>query len=269
MNRDFKNKLSVLFIFASFLFFNASYAATPSEVGIIVLHGKGGSPNFPVLQKFESKMLDKGYAVVIPRFPWGGKKGKADYSGNLKDAFEIISSEITKLKQDGRKIIVLAGHSMGTPGAVAYAINHTDVDALIGMAPGHFVGSNFHNDFTSFEVNKAKQMVADGQGNETLNIEDYNSGNRRFKMTVKAEDYLSFFDPNGPMNLGVNLEKIGTTPFLWVAPNGDPVTQKGQAKEYFSKAPSNEKSKFVKIEAEHKNAPIKGVKVIHQWISDL
>ena len=56
MNRDFKNKLSVLFIFASFLFFNASYAATPSEVGIIVLHGKGSSPNFPVLQKFESKM---------------------------------------------------------------------------------------------------------------------------------------------------------------------------------------------------------------------
>ena len=76
MNRDFKNKLSVLFIFASFLFFNASYAATPSEVGIIVLHGKGSSPNFPVLQKFESKMLDKGYAVVIPRFPWGGKKVK-------------------------------------------------------------------------------------------------------------------------------------------------------------------------------------------------
>jgi hypothetical protein len=36
-------------------------------------------------------------------------------------------------------------------------------------------------------------MVADGQGNETLNIEDYNSGNRRFKMTVKADDYLSFF----------------------------------------------------------------------------
>ncbi len=245
------------------------YAAPVSEVGIIVLHGKGGSPNFYILEKFTSKMSEKGYAVIVPRFQWGGAKGKADYSGSLDDAFKVLDQEISKLKQLGRKKIILAGHSMGTPVAIAYLRNHPGVDGVIGIAPGHFVGSTFHDKFVYFDVKKARQAVESGAGGDPLRVEDYNSGGRRFQMDVKANDYLSFFDPDGPMNFESSIQKMGSTPFLWIAPDADPVTKSGMASDYFSKAPKTPKSKFIEIEAEHINAPVKGIKEIHQWILDL
>jgi pimeloyl-ACP methyl ester carboxylesterase len=251
------------------LLLTSGYAATPSEVGIVFLHGKGGNPNFHILEKFTSKMSEKGYEVIVPKFPWGGSKGKADYSGSLDDAFKVLDQEISKLKELGRKKIILAGHSMGTPVAIAYLSKNPSVDGVIGIAPGHFVGSTFHDKFVYFDVKKARKAVESGAGGDPLRVEDYNSGRRRFQMDVKAKDYLSFFDPDGPMNFASSLQKMGSTPFLWIAPDADPVTKSGMASDYFSKAPKTPKSKFIEIEAEHINAPVKGIKEIHQWILDL
>ena len=214
-------------------------------------------------------MFDQGYLVVAPKLPWGGAKGKAEYSGSLSDAFSILEEEIRKLRAAGRKTIVLVGHSMGTPAATAYAVTHPDIAGIIGVAPGHFVGSRFHDKFSFFDVRKARDSVSSGRPDELISVEDYNSGSRRFQMSVKANDFLSFFDPEGPFNFSAALQKIGSVPFLWIAPNADPVTKSGQASEYFSTAPKNAKSKFVEVEAEHINAPVKGIKNIHAWLSEL
>ena len=245
------------------------FAAAPSDVGIVLLHGKGGSPNFHILEKFVFKMEDKGYAVVAPKLPWGGSKGKADYSGDLTDAFGTLDTEIEKLKAAGRKTIVLVGHSMGVPAAMAYAGVHPDVAGVVGVAPGHLVGSRFHDKFVYFDVRKARELVSRGARDEPVSVEDYNSGNRRFQLNVRAKDYLSFFDPEGPFNFESLIRSIGGVPFLWIAPGADPVTTSGQASAYFSKAPKNAKSKFVEVEAEHINAPVKGIKDIHAWLSEL
>jgi pimeloyl-ACP methyl ester carboxylesterase len=264
-----KKVCSLLSFLALLLTSSISNAASPSDVGIVLLHGKGGGPTFQVLVDFASEMTAKGYKVTAPKLPWSGKKGKAEYTGSLDDTFEIIKGEIESLRQSGRKKIVIAGHSMGAAGAVAFAASGLFVDGLVGMAPGHFPGSDFHNKFVFFDVKRAKQMVSDGIGHQRLQVEDYNSGGRRFKMEVVAKDYLSLFDPQGPMNFGSSIEKLGETPLLWVAPDSDPVTKQGWAKEYFLMAPKNSRSKYIEINAEHINAPLKGVEVIHEWISDL
>ena len=251
------------------LFAVPGLAAAPSDVGIVLLHGKGGSPHFHILEKFASRMADKGYAVAAPQLPWAGTKGKADYSGDLTDAFNILDTEIEKLKASGRKTIVLVGHSMGTPAALAYAGAHPEIAGVVGVAPGHLVGSQFHNKFVFFDVRKARESVSKGAREELVSVEDYNSGNRRFQLNVRAKDYLSFFDPEGPFNFESVLRSIGKVPFLWIAPNADGVTTSGQASEYFSKAPKNPISKFVDVEAEHVNAPLKSIKEIHAWLSEL
>ncbi len=251
------------------LFATPIFAAAPPDVGIILLHGKGGSPKFHILEKFVAKMADKEYLVVAPQFPWSGANGKAEYSGNLSDAFSIIDQEIGKLKASGRKTIVLVGHSMGTPAATTYAATHPEVAGIIGVAPGHFVGSGFHDKFSFFDVRKARESGTRGASDEVISVEDYNSGNRRFQINVKASNYLSFFDPEGPFNFESALQNIGDVPFLWLAPAADPVTKSGQASMYFSKTPKNAKSKFVEVEAEHINAPLKGIKDIHTWLAEL
>jgi len=254
---------------AIFLLAFPSLAADPSEVGIVLLHGKGSNPNFHIHQKFMAAMSDRGYAVVVPKFPWGGAKGKADYSGDLTDAFNTLDSEVKKLRDSGRKTIVLVGHSMGAPAAAAYAGFHPDIAAVIGIAPGHFVGSRFHEKFTYFDVRKARDSVSKGKSEELINVEDYNSGNRRFQLNVKSKDYLSFFDPEGPFNFELLLRNLGQVPFLWVAPDADPLTKNGQAFEYFSKTPKNDKSKFIKIHAKHVNAPVESTNDIYAWLSEL
>ncbi len=247
-----------------------AYAAIPSDVGIVLLHGKGGSPKFHILEKLISKMSEKGYAVTAPRFPWAGVKGAAEYSGNLIDGFDIVERAIAELRTSGRKTIVLIGHSMGAVSAVAYVVQRSGVSGVVGVAPGHLVGDEFHNRFVDSDVKKAQEAVANGAGEKLMVFRDYNSGRRRFDISVKAGDYLSFFDPKGPLNFGKALAKMGGVPFLWIAPNEDPVTTSGRASAYFSKVPqTSEKSRFIEIEAKHINAPLKGIKDIHRWISAL
>jgi len=262
-------RIGLISIFMSFIFSVSVFAASPSDVGIILLHGKGAKPELKKYEKLDGKLSAEGYSVVVPRMPWSGHKGKADYNGSLSDAFVSIEKEVRNFRDQGKTTVVLVGHSMGTAGALAYAKHRGGIDGVIGVAPGHFPGSDsFHKDFVFFDVKKAKQMVEEGKATKSLKVEDYNSGSRRFKMTVVAEDYLSMFDPEGPMSVDDNLKGLGETPFLWVAPTHDPVTSKKSSK-YFGMAPKNPKSKLVKIDAEHKNAPPKAFGEIHKWISEL
>jgi pimeloyl-ACP methyl ester carboxylesterase len=264
-----KNFWKIFSLILIIFFMPPSYAAPPNEVGIILLHGKGSSPRFHILDTFKAKLMEMGYQVSVPQFPWAGKKGKANYSGDLEDAFKIITSEVTTLKNSGRKKIILAGHSMGTPAAIAFVVANSGVDGVIGIAPGHFVDTDFHKDFTSSDISKARKMTASGEGDNLIDVKDYNSGGRRFELKVKVKDYLSFFDPTGAMNLSKALQNIGNKPLLWIAPNNDPVTKKGWAKTYYSKIPDNVRSKYIVIDAEHINAPVKGIKQIHKWIEGL
>ena len=262
-------RIGLITLFMSFIFSVSVFAASPSDVGIILLHGKGAKPELNKYEELDGDLSSEGYSVVVPRMPWAGHKGKADYSGSLNDAFSTIEKEVTNFRNLGKTKIVLVGHSMGTAGALAYTKHRGGIDGVIGVAPGHFPGSDkFHLKKVMSDVRKARQMKADGKENKTLEITDYNSGKRSFAMTVVANDYLSFFDPEGPMNVDENIKGLGDVPFLWVAPIHDFVTKK-KADKYFSMAPSNPKTKLVKIDAGHKLAPLKAFGEIHKWISEL
>ena len=262
-------KISLISLFMSFIFSVSVFAASPSEVGIILLHGKGAKPELNKYERLDDDLSSEGYSVVVPRMPWAGHKGKAEYGASLNDAFSTIEKEVTNFRNQGKTKIVLVGHSMGTAGALAYTKHRGGIDGVIGVAPGHFPGSDkFHLKKVMSDVREARQMKDDGKGNEALEVTDYNSGKRSFTMTVVANDYLSFFDPEGPMNVDENIKGLGDVPFLWVAPIHDFVTKK-KADKYFSMAPSNPKTKLVKIDAGHKLAPSKAFGEIHKWITEL
>jgi pimeloyl-ACP methyl ester carboxylesterase len=60
----------------------------------------------------------------------------------LNDAFSTIEKEVTNFRNQGKTKIVLVGHSMGTAGALAYTKHRGGIDGVIGVAPGHFPGSD-------------------------------------------------------------------------------------------------------------------------------
>jgi predicted alpha/beta-hydrolase family hydrolase len=82
-----KRVYSLLSFLALLLTSSISNAALPSDVGIVLLHGKGGGPTFRVLVDFASEMTARGYKVTTPKLPWSGKKGRAEYTGVMTHRF--------------------------------------------------------------------------------------------------------------------------------------------------------------------------------------
>jgi len=91
-------RIGLISIFMSFIFSVSVFAASPSDVGIILLHGKGAKPELKKYEKLDGKLSAEGYSVVVPRMPWSGHKGKADYNGSLSDAFVSIEKEVRNFR---------------------------------------------------------------------------------------------------------------------------------------------------------------------------
>lgn len=128
------NALGILGVLLAFAFASASTSAQ-ERIGVLMLHGKNpGSnmdPNFgPMKGVFEKQS----WLAVYPDMPWSRFRY---LDGNLDKAMEEIAGHVKGLREKGATKIVVAGHSLGVPMAMAYAARGGDVDALVQLAPGH------------------------------------------------------------------------------------------------------------------------------------
>ncbi len=86
---------------------------------------------------------------------------------------------------------------------------------------------------------------------------------------MRAEVYLSWFDPNGPANMPVNTANLKPgTPLLWIIGKKDLMFDKGE-NYAFSMAPSNPKNAYIVVKGGHKDTPQKGKAEIINWLNSL
>ena len=123
---------------------------------------------------------------------WSGRRlYNVDYPTALKE----IEQEVQQLRAKGAKRVVVAGQSMGSNAAVAYASSGFDLDGLVVLSPGHFPEGGMGKRLRS-SYERAKSMVAANRGADPDSFEDINQGKQRsIKMT--AGNYVSYFDPDG------------------------------------------------------------------------
>lgn len=243
----------------------AGYAA--GQVGVVLLHGKTSGPNWQGTQSLVGSLENAGYQVLVPELPWSRQRYiDADFDAAMRE----IDGQVKALRGKGAQRIVLAGHSMGCPAAMAYAARHGGVDALVLLAPGHVPSryyGNSRNTVVRESIDKARDMVAKGEGDiPNRAFSDINQG-KQLNVFASARTYLSYFDPASEAEMSVTAPRIpARVPVLWVIGSRDPLFAAGRAY-VFDKLPAEPKSRYLEIDADHLTTPAVAAGQVVEWIA--
>ena len=253
------------------LILSSCFAFAQEKIAVVLMHGKqGGGPRDTSLDILYRKLQDAGMLVIKPEMPWSFNRF---IDGNWDTAIHEIKSHLEKVKQSGATKVVLIGHSLGSPAAMSYAARHADVDAIALLAPGHV--PYYYSLCIPFSpikmcavkegVEFARKEVELGNADKKQALTDINQG-RRNVVWMTPRDYLSYFEPTSDAEMAVTAPKIAADiPVLWVIGNGDYLIREGR-KYVFDKLPSNSKSQYLEVSANHITTPAVASDQIVNWV---
>ncbi len=260
-----KRLLSVfLLVFALFTGETAKgLAQNKSSVGVILLHGKAGSPRGHIA-KLASELRNHGYEVSTPTMPWA--TGEI-YSASFKECLEMIADEVKSLREKGIQTIVIGGHSLGAHMALAYAGTDNTLAGLILLAPAHYPETYANRKKTVMDsLENAKALMDKGEGGEKVYFNDMSNG-EEITVLAKPKNYLSFLDPDGPGRMSAAVRSLKrSVPVLLIAEKKALVDPKEAV---FDRLPKNEKSRFVQSGAGHMDVPDSSSGEVLSWLKSL
>lgn len=258
-------RLAAVLLLGSGALFPAPLSADNATIGVVLMHGKWGSPSRNI-DGLAGALEAKGFLVATPEMPWSGRRL---YDKSADEAMAEIDAEVAKLREKGAKRIVIAGHSLGAAGALAYA-SRNPVDAVVAIAPGHIPEGKRYAVVLGDSVNKAKELVAAGKGDEGEWFGDLNTGNRRDNIKVTPRSYVSYFDPDGPMRFSRNTAGVkGGAPVLWIVPQGEEQPLRDAVLRFYERLPANPNNKLVQPGGGHIAAPGNARSDIIAWIESV
>jgi len=142
-------------------FAQSAVAQNPSSaIGVVIMHGKGGSPT-RFVAGLASFLEQKGYLVANLEMPWSGSR---EYNATVEAAEKEVDAAIDSLRAKGAVKVFVAGHSQGGLFAIYYGGKHP-VDGIIAIAPGGNVATPIYRREVGPSVEQARRLIADGKGN--------------------------------------------------------------------------------------------------------
>lgn len=247
---------------------NEAMAQGADKIGVLMLHGKNpGSAQDPNFRSVLFRLEREGMVASMPDMPWSRLRY---IDGNWDQAMQEVQKHVVALRDKGAKKIVLMGHSMGCPAALSYASRKQDVNALVLFAPGH-IPRGYYEFAQLAEVRKsidlARSLVQASKGDTRERFTDINQG-RPLQLTMTANDFLSYFDPNSDADMGVTAAKMpAQIPVLTVIGTADPLFS--LARSYFhDKLPPNPRTQFLEVTANHISTPEVAKEQAISWIRE-
>jgi pimeloyl-ACP methyl ester carboxylesterase len=243
-------------------------ALAQSPLGVIVLHGKQGTPTGNQgLSVIAANLQSAGHKVVVPAAPWG-RGGWETINVTVEEALAQLDGYAAQLRAQGAGRIVVIGHSLGACVGLAYAVERGNLAGLVMLAPGHNPAGRYRNDKARAEVDRAHALVQQGKGNETMSGGDSNQGNN-ITMSVRAAVYWSWHNPNGLASMPAEAPRLpATTPLLLVIGEKDPSFARTEGMIY-RPAAKHPYSKYVTNGANHFETPMAATKVVTDWVNGL
>lgn len=234
-----------------------------SGLGVVLLHGKGGTPT-SMIEGLSESLRKEGALVDAPELPWSARR---IYDATYEQALAEIDAAVERLKAAGAMRIVVAGHSLGANAAIGYAARREGLFAVIALAPGHLPEAWALRLRTGSAVARARQMVAAGQGQVPTSFPDLAQG-IPFSIRATPVVYLSMFDPEGPAVMPRNAAAMGPVPFLWVVGIADPIFFHGR--DYaFDPGAKHPKSRYLVIPGMHLTTPFQARGALIDWLKSL
>jgi len=264
MHRLFMGLLSVPFFISSILAIEPALAGAP-KTGIVIMHGKGGSPT-RLVKGLADELETKGFLVANIEMPWSGNR---EYDVDTNVAAVEVDKAIASLKARGAKKVFVAGHSQGGAFATYYAATHR-VDGMIAIVPGGDPGSDLFTDKLNRFVKKARKLVAAGKGDEKIELKDFEGRRGLFPVNTTPRIYLTWFEPKGAMNYPAQARKISAdTPVLWIESTNDMPTLRRVNLDVYKKIAKHPHTKLAEPDANHKGAPGASVDIIAKWTTEV
>jgi pimeloyl-ACP methyl ester carboxylesterase len=241
----------------------AAAVEAPPRIGVVVMHGKGGSPGGQVA--FLATSLERqGYLVANLEMPWSERRS---YDVSVEDAAAEVESALAKLRSSGAARLFVAGHSQGGLFALYFGGRHP-VDGIIAIAPGGNVASPSYRERLGQSVAHARQLVAEGKGNDQTRFFDFEGSKGTYPITCTPVNYLSWFDPEGAMNELLAVKSMNPqVPVLFIGPNGDYPPLIKAKESMFAALPHPALTTLYEPSSSHFDAPTASVGEIERWIS--
>jgi pimeloyl-ACP methyl ester carboxylesterase len=247
-------------------FAQSSMAQAPSSgIGVVIMHGKGGSPA-GFVSSLASSLEQKGYLVANLEVPWSGRR---EYDVGVDVAESEIEAALASLRAKGASKVFVAGHSQGGLFAIHYGGKHS-VDGIIAIAPGGNVANPIYRREVGESVEQARKLVAEGKGNERTRFTDYEGSKGTYPVTATPVAYLSWFDPDGAMNQEkASREMNPQVPVLFIAPKDDSPGLRKVKQVMFDALPKNPLTRMYEPDSSHRDAPFASVDEIVRWTTEV
>jgi pimeloyl-ACP methyl ester carboxylesterase len=234
---------------------------TSAAIGIVIMHGKGGSPTMHV-SELAPALEGKGCLVANLEMPWSGKR---HYDVNVGAAEQEIESALAGLRSRGATKLFVAGHSLGGLFALYFGGKHA-VDGIIAIAPGGSVNRAVFRESLGPWVEKARKLIAQGKGEEKALFYDWEAGRGMYRVISKPAVYLSWFDPEGAIDQIAAIKNLSpAVPVLFIVPTNDHPGLLKVKDEMFSALPKNPLTKLSEPNAGHNDAPAASINAIVEW----
>jgi alpha-beta hydrolase superfamily lysophospholipase len=263
ISRQFIAYMIAAFLAIFPLVVTAETAAMP--IGIVIMHGKGGSPAKHV-SDLASSLEERGYLVANLDMPWSGRR---EYDVDVNTAEKEIESTLETLRSKGAKKLFVAGHSQGGLFALYFGGRHI-IDGVIAIAPGGNVNSPLFKEKLGESVELARKLIDEGKGSEKARFFDYEGAKGAYPIVSAPSVYFSWFDPNGAMDQMAAIKNMNSKiPVLFVAPTGDyPALQKIKQL-MFGSLPPNPLSKLYEPASTHVGSPSASRDEIVRWAMEV
>lgn len=266
-----KSTTNVIWAFSQ-LIFAAFVAALPlsaagqvEPLGIVIMHGKGGSPT-RLVADLARGLEAKGYLVANLEMPWSGKR---NYDVTTTKGEEEVEAALAGLRAKGAKKVFVCGHSQGGVFALHLA-GKIAADGFITIAPGGNVASKFFLDNVGGSLALARQLVAEGKGGEVARLNDIEGSKGAYEVPAIPAAYVTWFDPQGAMNMDRAVRAVNArVPMLWVAPTRDYPGLIRTSLPLYRELPKNPLTRLYEPSADHRGAPSASLDEIVRWTREV
>lgn len=252
-----------LAIVSIFLPLTAIAETSTIKIGIVIMHGKGGSPTKHV-SDLAASLESQGFLVANLEMPWSERR---DYDINVSGAEREVESALSSLRSKGAQKLFVAGHSQGGLFALYLGSKHA-LDGVIAIAPGGNVGNPVFREKLGPSVELARKLVAEGKGEEKTGLTDYEGAKGTYPVNTTPAVYLTWFDPEGAMNQTTAVRSMNPAiPVLYIVPTNDRPGLLRDKQQMFDALPKNPRTRLYEPSSSHLDAPSASIKEISEWMA--
>lgn len=259
-------RIAAQFVMTALLAASSLPALAQGEpIGIVIMHGKGGSPE-RIVSDLARSLEAKGCLVANLEMPWSGRR---NYDVPVSRAEEEIETALAQLRAKGARKLFVAGHSQGGGFALHVAGKHA-VDGIIAIAPGGSVSSPLFREKLGESVARARKLVAEGRGGEPERLEDYEGSRGAYAIVTTPAAYVTWFEPDGAMNFTRAARAASPrVPILFIIPRRDYPGLLKSSPGVFRLLPANPLTRLYEPDSDHLHAPGASAEEIARWTREV